>query len=103
MLLPLLSCFSQEQNDDFFNQVVKLKEVKLVEAKIDSLKKKTGLPFEISIDILHTPLTKQDSVNGIATAFINEELKLDHRIIYSVKYNRIEKRIILVKKENKGF
>lgn len=93
----------QQTNDAFFKQLIALKEFKQEDKAMDSLKKIKGLPYSISFTIVNGFFSKEDSLKNFGTAFIEENLSPDSRITYTVKFDNAKKKIIQVKKENKGY
>ncbi|TMM28977.1 hypothetical protein FDT66_11355 [Polaribacter aestuariivivens] len=80
---------------EFFKEVENLKEFKIAEKRIDSLKSE-GIDAEISISILKESFYKEDTLKNISLAFINEGLDYSSNILYTIKFNRDTYKILSV-------
>ena len=88
--------------NELLNHVIQLKEFKLAEKQIDSLKKATGISVEISIDVVDQSFLSEDSAKNISLAFINRKSDFEQLILFTVKYDKGQKKIISVEKNAEG-
>ncbi len=80
---------------EFFKKLENLDEFKIAEKRIDSLKSE-GIEAEISISILKKSYYKEDSLKNISLAFINEGLDYSSNILYTIKFNRDNYKILSI-------
>ena len=90
-------------NEEIIKRVIQLEEFKLAEKQIDSLKNATGIPFQLTVDVVAQSFYKEDSTKNIALAFINKGVDVEKKIIYIIKYDKDQKKIISVERNEKNF
>jgi len=93
---------ADDPNAEFVKQLTQLKEFTRSENRIDSIGKKNNMPFHISFDISASPGLTGDKSGNTLVAFINFDRGMDHIILYTVKFDKKEQKIISVKKEQLG-
>lgn len=89
--------------DDFFKQVLQLDEFKQEEKRVDSMSKLSQIPIKVSVDIVDSSFLDEDKGKNISLAFINEQYPYERRIMYTIKFDKEEKKIIAIIKDKKQF
>ena len=89
--------------DNFFKQVMLLDEFKQEQKRVDSIKKVSGIPVKVSVDIVDSSFLQEDKGKNISLAFINEQYPYDNRIIYTIKFDKGQQKIISINKDKKQF
>jgi hypothetical protein len=82
---------NSDLHDFIITKVSALEETKLAQQSIDSFKKATGIPVEMTIDILDSSIYENDSPNTVL-AFINRSGGFERRILYIIKFDKRKKR-----------
>jgi hypothetical protein len=99
--LAILSCSKrQETNTKIADKISELKEFKVEEKRIDSLKQ-AGLKVDITISIIDASFNVEDKGQNISTAYIIEDLGFSETILYEVRFNTKTKEILSVKRNKK--
>jgi hypothetical protein len=101
LLIPLLisSCVSKInkgtglEQDIAFNIVKNSPIFKEFELRCDSISKKTQIPNDVQMSIVKGPFNKEDSVNNWQTVFLECTNKIDHKTIFTIKVDTINKKI----------
>jgi galactitol-specific phosphotransferase system IIB component len=100
MLGILLTTWShskgQSSNTNIVTRITELKEFKVEQTRIDSLKQ-TGQKVDIAISIVKGSLDAEDKGKDIFTAFINEDFGFTQTILYTIKFNSKTEEIISIK------
>ncbi|PWT76087.1 MAG: hypothetical protein C5B59_07395 [Bacteroidetes bacterium] len=71
--------------------------------RVDSINKISTIPLKLSINIVDSSFLKEDSGKNISLAFITEDYPYDHRILYTIKFDRLSKKIISIQKDKTQF
>ena len=90
-------------SDELFKQVMLLDEFKQEQKRVDSIKKVSGIPVKVSVDIVDSSFLQEDKGKNISVAFINEQYPYDNRIMYTIKFDKNKQKIISVNKDKKQF
>jgi hypothetical protein len=97
LLMTTISCkHNQKPTPKIMDKITALQEFKAEEKRIDSLKQ-TGMAVDITISIIKGSLDANETNNDISTAFINEDLGFDQKILYEIKFNSKTEDIISIK------
>jgi ABC-type taurine transport system substrate-binding protein len=94
---------TKHATDNFFKQIMLLDEFNQEQKRVDSIKKVSGVPVEVSVDIVDSSFLKEDEGKSISLAFINEKYPYDNRIMYTIKFDKNKQKIISVDKDKKQF
>ena len=80
-----------------------LDEFKQEQRRVDSIKKVSGIPVKVSVDVVDSSFLQEDKGKNISLVFINEQYPYDNRIMYTIKFDKDKQKIISVDKEKKQF
>ncbi|MDF2193473.1 hypothetical protein [Paraflavitalea sp. CAU 1676] len=94
---------SNPGTEDFAKLVTQLDEFKQEQKRIDSINKKSAFPVTVSIEIIDTSFFDEDKGKNISLAFITEQHPYEKRTMYTVKYDKDNKKIVTVTKAHKQF
>jgi hypothetical protein len=81
-----------------------LDEFKQEQKRVDSIKKTSGVPVKLHVDIVDSSFLSEDKGKNISLAFINEDYPYNHnQTIYTIKFDRDKQKIISIDKDKKQF
>jgi hypothetical protein len=90
--------------DIIFKQIMTLDEFKQEQKRVDSIKKTSGVPVKLHVDIVDSSFLSEDKGKNISLAFINEDYPYNHnQTIYTIKFDRDKQKIISIDKDKKQF
>lgn len=88
----------QIKPEQLIKQITQLEEFKLAQKEIDSIKRVSNIPLDISIGIIDSSFLKEDEGKGISLAFIQQQSKYENRILYTIKFDKRNQKIISVER-----
>lgn len=97
MMASLLSCENESNRDALLKEISVLEETKSEEKRIDSMRKASGIPVQMTIDVTDTSFHKTDPPH-VGLAFINESVEFQKKIIYIIKYDKRSRKILSVER-----
>jgi hypothetical protein len=90
--------------DIIFKQIMTLDEFKQEQKRVDSIKKTSGVPVKLHVEIVDSSFLSEDKGKNISLAFINEDYPYNHnQTIYTIKFDRDKQKIISIDKDKKQF
>jgi len=95
----------KDPNAEFVKQVTHLKEFTRSEKRIDSIAKKTGMPFKIGLVLIENDASegnKENHPTDTSAAYINFDQQYTHVILFIVKYSKKSQKIISIEKNHLG-
>lgn len=100
-LSALCQTIGDSNNDEIFKQVIQLKEFIIAEKRVDSLNRLSKYPLKLTVDIAAKSFFEEDSAKQITLAFIKEGTLFDDKILYTIKYDKMLKKIISIQSNQK--
>lgn len=90
--------------NNFFKQVMLLDEFKQEQKRVDSIKRASGVPVKLHVDIVDSSFLDEDKGRNISLAFINEDYPYNHnQTMYTIKFDKDKQKIISIDKNIKLF
>lgn len=94
---------TKPSTEGFFDMVLQPDEFKQEQRRVDSINKISKIPVQVTVQIIDSSFLAEDMGENISLAFITEQYPYDNRIMHTVKFDKVRKKITAINKYEKQF